>query len=886
MNETTNITKQFLDKDGLNALWTKICDNFASKDDLNNLTFGDTKNTTGATNTNSKIYLVGAISQSTNPVTYSHDTAYIGSDGYLYSNSTKVDMSKLDDKADTNLTSTLILQGTDIPSNADLNTTEYLKIGVYTCKTYATGITLKNCPVSNGFRMEVYSYQSSNTDDSILTTAKYVYRLRKIIRLSGEQYYQYVYATTEPGVFTYDDWYYVPTTKATIDTTDTNGSTVTTGGTSTPVYINSSGKFASCTGVYNDSQSCIPKSSLAYDLGSSTKQFSTTYTRYIDTASGYNLRLKSEGTEHMNMFSGNVNTTANIIPTANNTYNLGSTDYKWKNVYATTFTGNLKGVMLSGVSNSSSGSDITEIPKAIRFDSVLEANSTTGFGSGYNNAILTIGRYSTTKYASQLGFSGNGKLYYRSFNNATLDDSKAWNQIAFTSDIPTIPTSLKNPYSLTIQANGTTLTNGVYDGSAAKTVNITAASIGAASVDDIPTIPESLKNPNSLTIQANGTTVGTYDGSLAVTANITTESLGLSKVFDYKGVTTTALSDGSTTKPIIINGERYTQKIGDVVIVNGDTDKEYFWNGTKWEELGRTIDLSGYAPLSHVHTKSEITDFPTSLKNPYSLTIQGNGITLTNGVYNGSASKTVNITAASIGAASADDIEGSLYKTIYASEKETSNPGILVKTSVGATSNAMISVKITGNAYCANGSTKPILTVLEFYNYYNGGNSNPRIINISGTHFGVNLGTIKLFNYDSKVCLLIPQTGNYQSFNVFANWTNSSGVDNNVNVVESLTKSNVPSTATYLVDFTPNIIAYDGDATSSNGGHTHTINATSSTTEVAAKTHNHTVTATGSVSSSFTGTQTTTGNNTSGATVASSGHTHTTSNDGSHTHTI
>ena len=41
-------------------------------------------------------------------------------------------------------------------------------------------------------------------------------------------------------------------------------------------------------------------------------------------------------------------------------------------------------------------------------------------------------------------------------------------------------TSLKNPYSLTIQGNGTTLTNGTYDGSTAKTVNITPGSIGAA----------------------------------------------------------------------------------------------------------------------------------------------------------------------------------------------------------------------------------------------------------------------------------------------------------------------------------------------------------------------------------------------------------------------
>ena len=307
--------------------------------DTGSTTDNDTKNTAGSTDTSDKIYLIGATSQAANPQTYSHDTAYVGSDGYLYSNSIKVDMSKLDEKADTNLTSTLILQGTPIPNDADLNTVEYLKIGIYHCQYYSTAISLKNCPVNNGFRMEVYSYQSSQTTDSILTTAEYVYRLRKIIKLSGEQFYQYVYSTTEPGVFTYDDWYYVPTTKATIDTTDTNGSTVTTGGTSTPVYIDYSGKFALCTGVYNDSQSCIPKATLTYDLGSSTRLFSTTYTRYIDTVSGYNLRLKAAGTEHMNMFSGNVNTTAHIIPTVNSTYNLGSTDYKWNNVYANNFKG-------------------------------------------------------------------------------------------------------------------------------------------------------------------------------------------------------------------------------------------------------------------------------------------------------------------------------------------------------------------------------------------------------------------------------------------------------------------------------------------------------------------------------------------------------------------
>lgn len=53
-------------------------------------TNSDTKNTAGSTNTSSKIFLVGATSQAANPQTYSHDTAYVGTDGCLYSNNKKV----------------------------------------------------------------------------------------------------------------------------------------------------------------------------------------------------------------------------------------------------------------------------------------------------------------------------------------------------------------------------------------------------------------------------------------------------------------------------------------------------------------------------------------------------------------------------------------------------------------------------------------------------------------------------------------------------------------------------------------------------------------------------------------------------------------------------
>ena len=58
---------------------------------------------------------------------------------------------------------------------------------------------------------------------------------------------------------------------------------------------------------------------------------------------------------------------------------------------------------------------------------------------------------------------------------------------------------------------------------------------------------------------------------------------------------------------------------------------------------------STFTPSAHTHTKSQITDFPTSIKNPTSLSIQLNGGTAT--TYDGSTAKSINITPASIGAA-------------------------------------------------------------------------------------------------------------------------------------------------------------------------------------------------------------------------------------------
>lgn len=64
--------------------------NYELVGDINTDTNTDTKNTAGSTDTSSKIFLIGATSQAANPQTYSHDTAYVGTDGCLYSGGTKV----------------------------------------------------------------------------------------------------------------------------------------------------------------------------------------------------------------------------------------------------------------------------------------------------------------------------------------------------------------------------------------------------------------------------------------------------------------------------------------------------------------------------------------------------------------------------------------------------------------------------------------------------------------------------------------------------------------------------------------------------------------------------------------------------------------------------
>ena len=99
---------------------------------------------------------------------------------------------------------------------------------------------------------------------------------------------------------------------------------------------------------------------------------------------------------------------------------------------------------------------------------------------------------------------------------ATVATSGSYNDLSNKPTIPTIPSSLKNPNSLTISLNGTS--QGAYDGSAAKSINVTPSSIGAAPASHSHNIIADMGNHNET---ASGTTPN------APTAGMASSSAGL-----------------------------------------------------------------------------------------------------------------------------------------------------------------------------------------------------------------------------------------------------------------------------------------------------------------------------------------------------------------------
>lgn len=85
----------------------------------------------------------------------------------------------------------------------------------------------------------------------------------------------------------------------------------------------------------------------------------------------------------------------------------------------------------------------------------------------------------------------------------------------------------------------------------------------------------------TLPVDVSGTiTSVTYDIKDAYARQRISE---LGSALYWMGVTTTALTDGSTTNPIQINSESVTAEVGGMAQYDG---VEFVWNGSAWQEMG------------------------------------------------------------------------------------------------------------------------------------------------------------------------------------------------------------------------------------------------------------------------------------------------------------
>lgn len=123
-----------------------------------------------------------------------------------------------------------------------------------------------------------------------------------------------------------------------------------------------------------------------------------------------------------------------------------------------------------------------------------------------NNTFSKIGH--THGYASSVKL---GETSYAASNNVI--------------SLPAYPTALKSPTAITIQANGTSL--GSYDGSTAKTFNLTYANVGAASAGhNHDSVYSKLRHTHPY-LPLSG---GTLTGGLTVNSNVTSSGIGTFKV--------------------------------------------------------------------------------------------------------------------------------------------------------------------------------------------------------------------------------------------------------------------------------------------------------------------------------------------------------------------
>lgn len=273
-----------------------------------------------------------------------------------------------------------------------------------------------------------------------------------------------------------ETWYNVLTSK----NSGINGSTIKLNGTSITVY--SSG---TADGRYVKKSGDTMQGVLTID----TTNFGALTIKRNDDAYGASIQFRGKSSVYGYIGLNNGTKDKQFLRWSSDTLRI-YTILDTSSTYISNGKGVINGTTITQVDNATNSTNSTNARKLVNWYSARPTSLNAQFGDGslrifYATSSTTEGKPAEDSHILHLAWDNtggydaqlavhvhSGKVSTRAQNGGTW---QPWKTLAFANEIPT---SLKNPYALTISLNGTS--QGPYDGSAAKNINITPGSIGAA----------------------------------------------------------------------------------------------------------------------------------------------------------------------------------------------------------------------------------------------------------------------------------------------------------------------------------------------------------------------------------------------------------------------
>lgn len=542
----------------------------------------DTKNTAGSTDTSSKIFLIGAKSQAANPQTYSHDTAYVGTDGCLYSGGAKVSV-----------------DGHTHSDYVKKSGSEVSSLNAITAETSTTSVIIPNAtaiassPFARDFwhdhfaflrgGMSIINNQVSTDgttwtdDDSDLTPLFIQKETHGITILSTSQLAHRFTIYGNNIKRSYITWFEIGVSytnpfsrfEVHIESSSDNSSWSTAhksivSGNSVPVFLKQN----------------IHSSSNGYLRFTFTKTTNiTTGSVNISCLKAFTSRKGNQGLGIEYEYPYDWNSNMDIYPVTDNKSTLGTSGRKWANVYATKFTGalagnagtatkwqtarNINGMLVRGDANrtnygtcSTAAATAAKTVDCTGFELVTGAEITVKFtvdNAAANPTLNVNGTRARPIYYRgspiATGYLAAGRVYTFRYDGARYELVGDVNTDSDTKVTQAVTTA-NAEYPLLLAPNGQTTnatTTAYFDSGVTlnPSTNTIAANISGSAA----------KVANALTVKANGTQLYTYNGSVAKTINIKAGS----------NITITSDSSGNITISSTASAGSVTGDVGTVV---------------------------------------------------------------------------------------------------------------------------------------------------------------------------------------------------------------------------------------------------------------------------------------------------------------------------------